>query len=85
MSAAEAIEQEKSIFSITLTDMDYRQLKSFEAMLVSSVHAAEESLATAKNRYAIFSRMLKRIEEENEREKNFRGNGRCSLLTRERN
>ena len=65
MSAVRKIEKDSVASSITLTEFDYKQLHSFEDMLVSSVQAAEDTLAVAKNRYAIFSRMLKRIEEQN--------------------
>ncbi len=65
MRAAEKIEQDNRMMSVNLTEIDYRRLRSFEDMLVTSIQAAEETLATAKNRHAIFSRMLKRIEDQN--------------------
>lgn len=66
LSVAEELEQDNSMdYSKTPVEVDYKQLQSFEDMLVSSIHAAEETLATAKSRHAIFSRMLNRIENKN--------------------
>ena len=65
MSAVKKIKQDDIVSFATLTEFDYKQLRSFEDMLVSSIQAAEETLATAKNRHAIFSRMLTRLEEQN--------------------
>ncbi len=65
MSAVKKIEQDDILSFITLTEFDYKQLRSFEDMLVSSIQAAEETLTTAKNRHAIFARMLQRLEEQN--------------------
>lgn len=51
--------------SKTLVEVEYGQLLSFEEKLVSNIQVAEEILAAAKDRHAIFSLMLSCIEEQN--------------------
>ncbi|MDH5722789.1 MAG: hypothetical protein OEY94_05660 [Alphaproteobacteria bacterium] len=50
--------------SYLMTEMDLQRLRSFEDALVSSIHAAEETLETAKNRHQVFSKILQKIEEQ---------------------
>ncbi len=42
MSAINKIEQDNVMSFATLTEFDYKQLRSFEDILVSSIQAAEE-------------------------------------------